>query len=437
MKLYQREITIPAKKVNSFLFTQLCSEITARLLPEEVPIRFAITETTEQAYRIDVGVLNNSGSKQFSSWNNPAIFTFLPRTYEITSKFTTVLLIPTGIGAELGGHAGDAGAVARLFASSCDKLITHPNVVNASDINELPENGLYVEGSVISELMMGTLGLQETRANRIMLIIEAREDRRITDISVNTVSAARASIGIDCIGVVELQQLLKMESRYSQSGCAVGHIEQLDPLLNVLYQYRDRYDAIALQTGIDVSAELRDGYLQSRGEIINPWGGVEAMLTHLLALTFGVPVAHAPMVKDMDHARPHIGIVDPRMSAEIISSSYLLCVLKGLHKSPHIIRDTGVFGKNGIITNSDISCLVIPDGCVGIPTLAAMEQGIPVIAVRENRNQMRNNLEDYPFKPGKLFIVDNYLEAVGVMNALKAGVSIESVRRPLSDTRFF
>ena len=64
-----------------------------------------------------------------------------------------------------------------------------------------------------------------------------------------------------------------------------------------------------------------------------------------------------------------------------------------------------------------------------------MEQGIPVIAVRENKNRMQNCLEDYPFQPGKLFIVDNYLEAVGVMNALKAGVSVESIRRPLADTR--
>lgn len=48
---------------------------------------------------------------------------------------------------------------------------------------------------------------------------------------------------------------------------------------------------------------------------------------------------------------------------------------------------------------------------------------------------MQNCLEDYPFQPGKLFIVENYLEAVGVMNALKAGVSVESVRRPLADTR--
>jgi hypothetical protein len=64
-----------------------------------------------------------------------------------------------------------------------------------------------------------------------------------------------------------------------------------------------------------------------------------------------------------------------------------------------------------------------------------LEQGIPVIAVRENKNRMKNDLEQLPFAPGKLFIVENYLEAVGVMTALKAGVALSSVRRPLAETK--
>ncbi len=71
---------------------------------------------------------------------------------------------------------------------------------------------------------------------------------------------------------------------------------------------------------------------------------------------------------------------------------------------------------------------------VGLPTLAALEQGIPVIAVRENRNRMRNDLGELGFGDGKLFVVENYLEAVGVMTALRAGVALSSVRRPLANT---
>ena len=434
MRLYHRELTIPSSVEEEPSLAGFRRAVTSRLTAGEVPVRFAITGTKDGSYRCEVGVASEVGPKRLGHWNDPEIFSFSPRRIENTSQFTAVLLIPTGIGAELGGHAGDGGALARLTASACDKLITHPNVVNAADINELPENGLYVEGSVISDLMAGNLALQEVRANRILLVTEPREDKRITDFSVNTASAARAAIGIDCVGVVDLPQPLRMEPGYSESGCAVGQVDHLEPLFDLLFQYRDQYDAVALHTGVDVPSSLCAEYLQSRGEVLNPWGGIEAMLTHLLALTLSVPTAHAPMAMTMEELTTDFGIVDPRMSAEVISACCLLCVLKGLHKSPRIIRDPAATGLSGVISNSDISCLIIPDGCVGIPTLAAMEQGIPVIAVRENRNQMRNDLSEYPFKPGKLHIVDNYLEAVGVMNALKAGVSVESVRRPLSGT---
>ena len=72
---------------------------------------------------------------------------------------------------------------------------------------------------------------------------------------------------------------------------------------------------------------------------------------------------------------------------------------------------------------------------MGLPTLAALEQGIAVIAVRENGNCMANDLCELGFRSDKFFLVDNYLEAVGVMAALKGGVALDSVRRPLADTR--
>jgi len=151
-------------------------------------------------------------------------------------------------------------------------------------------------------------------------------------------------------------------------------------------------------------------------------------------MLFNVPSAHAPMVESMGILNLNPGIVDPRMAAEAVSCSYLHCVLKGLHKSPRILTEFNGSSLTGTLGIEDISCLVIPDGCIGLPTLAALEQGIPVIAVQENRNKMKNDLKKLPFRDGKLFIVDNYLEAIGVMTALKAGVALPSVRRPLAAT---
>jgi len=433
MIMFQRDINLPKFEGNDSIIEFFNQQIINNCDEGEIPIRFGITKTDNNYYKCELGVLriNNRNS---SPVIKSSIFNFAPRKIENTNKFNAILVIPTGVGAELGGHSGDAGALARFIASSCDKLITHPNVVNASDVNELPENGLYVEGSVLAGLMMGTLGLQEVRSNRIMLVMDRHDDSRISHLTINTVSTARAAIGINVPLIVESDEPIIMKTGYSSSGCAGGRIEALENLCNIIRKHKNEYDAVALHTEIDAPPEYHLEYLKSNGTMVNPWGGVEAMLTHSLTMMFGIPTAHAPMVRNMEIANLHAGIVDPRISSEAISSTFLLSVIKGLHKSPRIIKDTRVFGQRGVITNNDISCLIIPDGCVGLPTLAAMEQGIPVIAVRENKNRMQNRLEDYPFKPGRLFIVDNYLEAVGVMNALKAGVSVESIRRPLSHT---
>ena len=128
------------------------------------------------------------------------------------------------------------------------------------------------------------------------------------------------------------------------------------------------------------------------------------------------------------------GIVDPRMAAEAVSATFLQCTLKGLQRSPRIVTDAHAMNRPGVFTAADISCLVIPDGCLGLPTLAALEQGIAVIAVHENRNLMKNDLSSLPWAPGQFHRVSNYWEAVGVIAAMRAGIDPASVRRPLAET---
>jgi len=430
MILYEKEITLPKVKNNDNLLDYLSENITERLAFNEMPVRFVITDTDEKDYHCELGILSNIENQQISA--QKAIFDFKKRDFENVNRFTAVLLVPTGIGAEIGGHAGDAGPVAKLLASACDTLITHPNVVNASDINELPDNGLYVEGSVITHLLMGMIGLQKVRSNRVLLILDRHEDKFFHEAAINSVSAARATFGLDCPVVIRMEDKILMHSLYANSGRAVGKIDYFERICEVLDQNRSKFDAVALSSVIRVPQIFHtDYYLQ---DIVNPWGGVEAMLTHAISLLFNVPSAHSPMLESREILDLDYGITDPRKSAEIVSTTFLHCILKGLHRSPKIINSP-IFGNNsGIFSVSDISCLIIPDGCVGLPTLAALEQGIPVIAVRENKNRMKNRLEELPFDQGKLFIVENYLEAVGVMNALKSGVKVESVRRPLAHT---
>lgn len=231
------------------------SEAVLEQLPAgEIPIRFVITRTDDNGYYCELGVISDIDNFQIPS--RDAIFGFNKRSFQNTDQFNAVLIVPTGIGAEIGGHSGDAAPVARLLASVCDNLITHPNVVNASDINELPENALYVEGSIISRLLMGTVGLQKVRSNRVMLVIDEHKDEHFQKAAINLASAARASFGLDCPLVLTLKENVGMESVYSRSGRAVGKIENFENLYTALSKHREDYDAVALSSIIKVPHPL-------------------------------------------------------------------------------------------------------------------------------------------------------------------------------------
>ena len=396
------------------------------------PIRFVVTSTTQSVYHCEFGTVDRTGEAHPTPVGS--IFQFRRRFGNSADRFNVVLLIPTGIGAEIGGHAGDAGPVARMLSELADNVVLHPNVVNASDVNEMPSNALYVEGSVVTRLLMGTAGLLPVRSNRLLVVIDAHRDSAFVNAAVNAVSGARASYGLSCSEVVCLDPPAKLLARYSPSGRATGRVEDMAGLCELLAKRQGQYDAVALSSVIDVPPEYHQGYFDAGGEMVNPWGGVEAMLTHALSSVFNVPTAHSPMFESRKIANMDPGIVDPRMAAEAVSMTFLQCILKGLQRSPRIITNAEEMTRPGVFTASDVSCLVIPDGCLGLPTLAALEQGIPVIAV-ENQNLMRNDLSELPWADGQFFQVNNYLEAAGVLATLRAGIDCDSVRRPLGPTR--
>ena len=225
-----------------------------------------------------------------------------------------------------------------------------------------------------------------------------------------------------------------MISKFTEFGTAAGEVSGLERVFRVLEERQGEYDAVAISSVIGVPEEFHQGYFQAAGDMVNPWGGVEAMLTHAVSTRFNTPSAHSPMFESREVANMDPGVVDPRMAAEAISVTFFMSVLKGLHKSPRLVADPSLFSEPGVISAANVSCLVIPDGCVGLPTLAALEQGISVIAVRENRNLMQNDLKALPWRAGQIHIVENYWEAAGVLCAIRSGIAPQSVRRPVSHT---
>jgi hypothetical protein len=393
------------------------------------PVRFVVTATSESTYHCEVGLVGGCPNSHRHSTNS--IFDFRKRHTENTAQFNVAFLVPTGIGAEIGGHAGDAGPVSRMLAEVCDTLVLHPNVVNASDLNEMPNNSVYVEGSVLTRLLMGTIGLQPVRSNRVLVAIDNHRDQTYVNAAVNAVSGARAAYGLSCPEVVSLEPPVRMQASFASSGRSAGQVDQLEPLCELLNDQAGKYDAVALSSVIQVPYEFHQGYFDAGGNMVNPWGGVESMLTHTISSIYDVPSAHSPMLESQAAMEVDTGVVDPRLAAEAISLTFLQSVLKGLQRSPRIVTEPAEMGAPHVLSVEDVSCLVIPDGCLGLPTAAALQQGIPVIAVRENENLMRNDLSRLPWRAGQYHLVDNYWEAAGVMAAMRAGIDPGAVRRPI------
>lgn len=325
-------------------------------------------------------------------------------------RLNGIFIVPTGIGAEIGGHAGDATPHAKLIASLCDNLIVHPNVVNASDINEMTDNMWYVEGSMLDRFAAGEFGL-EKRAGTNKILIAVNE---LTNSIINSANAAKAVLGAD-ISIVVLQEPLVMESMI-YNNYATGRIENLPQLYSQLAKYD--FDVLVVNTPITTSDEMVLDYLGSNGGV-NPWGGVEAKLSRIASKKLGKPVIHAPVENSPAFAAFN-DIVDPRKAAEMVSISYIHCCLKGAYLSP-VMSD-----GNRALQIQDIDFLLSPVGVNGNIHQECEKVGVTCVYVEENTTTL-----DHPISDNAI-TVNNYMEACGVIAAIKAHVSLQSLKRPIS-----
>jgi len=339
-----------------------------------------------------------------------------------------VQIIPTGIRCEFGGFAGDATPVTNLLAAAVDFLVTHPNAVNASDLNEMASNILYVEGKSLDDFLLGHVGLLPTQSNRVGTFVDPTGVAYLDDV-INTLNAARAAKGIDCSLYMILERELGVKIEWSQSGCAVGTVVDPEAILEAVELLIARgVDAVGGVSVIHgVTHEMFSRHL--RGEIPNPSGGVEAIITHLISKIFKLPTAHAPL--PYYQSLKQKTTLNPRASAEFISVPHYFCVLKGLSRAPRLLPISRLNSVPAdLVTLNNIGAIIVPASCLGgIPALAAEFSGIPLIAVSENQTILK--VINAKMRMANVIEVSSYLEAVGVVVALREGISLESLRRPI------
>ena len=91
------------------------------------------------------------------------------------NKKLGAFIVPTGIGASIGGYAGDAGAYARKFAQYT-QLIVNPNVVNAGVFSAITDSMLYTEGYTLDSFFRGEINLLPSSNNKIGIIYDKAID---------------------------------------------------------------------------------------------------------------------------------------------------------------------------------------------------------------------------------------------------------------------
>lgn len=381
---------------------------------------------------------------------------------------TVVLIVPTGVGASIGGFAGDALPVARAIAQISDTLITHPNVLNGAQLYWPIPNALYVEGYALDKFAAGCWGLQPVHQNRIGLILDAGIEPDLQLRHLQAVDAARATLGLNITDCVLTDRPLQVELRISQSGASWGTIGNPDSLLRaaekLIKQARVEAIAVVARFPDDEGSLALENYRRGKG--VDPLAGAEAVISHLVVRTFKIPCAHAPALSALP-LDPHLS---PRSAAEEIGYTFLPCVLAGLSKAPQFVTPTvgqasclsQVLGGQDVRTQvlggqdahptrekfyanrrdfesqdlwaDRVDAVVIPATACGGSAILSLSgrSSVQIIAVGDNKTQMQAT----PEKLGiKALQVNSYLEAIGVLVAKRAGISPASLGADISSLR--
>ena len=294
-------------------------------------------------------------------------------------------IIPTGIGASIGGFAGDASKWARKISEKY-QLIVNPNVVNAACFSGITDNMLYLEGYSMDEFFKGNLCLSESKNNKIGIIFDKAIPQDVYNIHINTINAVKTVYDLDINRIEITEEEVGVEFFINQAGDSVGNIKNPHTLL--------RAGKKLLEAGSDAIAivcyfpeEQGDDY--AKGNSVDPVGGVEAIISHYISKELRVPCAHAPAFSDFSITST---IVDPRCSAEFITPTFLPCILLGLNNAP--ILD---YEKNeNSVSIKDVKFLITPYNCLGgIPILEMHKLNKKIFAIKENNTVLNIDQKNF------------------------------------------
>jgi hypothetical protein len=332
--------------------------------------------------------------------------------------FTAVVIIPTGIGAAMGGFAGDAIPIVRALAQVCDRVITHPNVLNGAQLYWPIPNSLYVEGYGLDQFAAGRWGLAPTQQNRIGLILDQGIEPDLRDRQLQAAEACRASLGLSLTDYVITDKPLGVTLKTASSGATWGTIDHPDSLLRaaatLIQQARAQAIAVVARFPDDPDSVALQMYRQGQG--VDPLAGAEAVMSHLVVRQFQIPCAHAPALSPL----PLDSSISPRAAAEEIGYTFLPSVLVGLSRAPQFVCAQLSQPNPNQIWRCDVDAVIIPaTACGGSAVIDFSQTATQIITVTENQTTLRVTADQLGLN---VLPAHTYLAAIGMIAALKAGV---------------
>lgn len=295
------------------------------------------------------------------------------------NKQLGAFIVPTGIGASIGGYAGDASTYAREF-SKHTSLIVNPNVVNAGGFSGITDTMLYTEGYSLDSFFKGEISLIPSNNNKIGIIYDKAIPPDVLNVHINTQNAVKTVYGIDIFAYEITQDEVGVEFYLTDEGISVGRVKNIETIGEACEKLLSQgCEAIAIVCLFDEAEDDNPDYANGTGT--DPVGGVEAIISHYISKYYKVPCAHSPAFVNYQISPD---IVNPKSASEYITPTFLPCILLGLSQAPKISTDL----TQGI-TVSNLDFVVLPYNSLGsTPVFEAIKRNIPVFAVKENQTEL-------------------------------------------------
>lgn len=316
-------------------------------------------------------------------------------------------VVPTGIGAKIGGFAGDASFYARKFAQYFD-VIVNPNVVNAALFSGITSDMLYCEGYFLDKFFADKIGLKKQSGGKIGVIFDKAIKKEVLNVHINTINAIKTVYGYDILPPIITDEEANVKFYKEECGGSFGDVLNPETLIEAGLKLKNLgADKICVVCNFN-DDELDDDKDYISGDGVDIIGGVEAIISHYMSSKLDIMTVHAPAFSNFE---VETRLVSPKSAAEYVTLTYLPCLFFGLQYAPKIVDRN----HKDAINVKDVKALIMPYDAVGAKiVLNALNNNVKVIAIKENTSCINVSAKQLGLE-NEIMEIDTYNECLNYL----------------------